>query len=46
MRLQQKLQKVDQRKAVLYTLSDGAVPLCVMNLYCPGMSPYAIIEGI
>jgi len=33
----QKLQKVEQQRAILYTL-EGVCPLWVMKLYCPGNS--------
>jgi hypothetical protein len=36
MHAKQKLQKVEQRRAILYTLGEGVHPLWVMTLYCPG----------
>jgi hypothetical protein len=36
MRLKQKLQKVEQRKGILYTLDKGACPIWIMKLYCHG----------
>ena len=35
----QKLQKVEQRRAILYTLGEGVCPLWVMTLYCAGNNP-------